>query len=634
MIMKRLFKVSALFILVFLSTFNSYGASGDYYVQSPNFNIKFNVFLVKNQLSYNVTLKDKMVIETSPFVMTVEDENITQLAYIGDHELTKENVSYPWLGLNSTATNKYNGARFALRTKKGTAYTLEIRVFNDAIAFQFEVPGIRYALRTPDEATVFKIPQGSTAWYHDLYMHYEGVHVKKVVDTIPAGQWAAPVVTIKLPDGIGYAAITEANLKSYEGMALQTDGKQGFVMRLAHTQPASYPYVLRYSKEDVAKLAKPAFIVGTITTPWRVVMVASDLNKLVNCDVIHNLNEPVDSNIFPLGNKTAWIKPGRAVWKYLDGGGDGTVENMKKFSKEASELGFEYNILEGFWSKWSDDSIKDLVNYSKQKNVGIFVWVHSKELRDTASRHQLFKRCHDLGIAGFKIDFFDNEGKETIDLYNTIAEEAANLHLLLIFHGANKPTGLDRTWPNIMIYEGVKGMEASKLEDRATHETTIPFTRMLAGPADYSVTHFGDRRKNTTWAHQIATAAIFSAPLITYAATPANILANPAVDMIKSIPAVWDETIVLSPSEIGELAIYAQRKGTTWFLSVINGVAPKSLKIPLSFLSGGTYQAMLVGDDKANSAAVKIENKPIKKSEIINLELGEGGGFIGRFTKK
>jgi len=634
MIMKRLLQVSMLFLLAFLSTFSSYGASGDTYVLSPNGNIKFSVFLVGKQLSYNVTLKDKMVIENSPFVMTVEDENICQLAYIGDHEIFKENVTYPWLGLNATATNKYNGIRIALRTKKGTAYTLEVRAFNDAVAFQFDIPGIRYALRSPDEATVFTFPTGTTAWYHDLNMHYEGVHAKKVVDTIPAGQWAAPVVTVKLPDGIGYAAITEADLKNYEGMALQTNGKRGFVMKLAHTQPPSYPYVLRYSKEDVAKLSKAAFIVGTITTPWRVVMMGSDLNKLVNCDAVHNLCPPVDSNIFPLGNKTDWIKPGRAVWKYLDGGGESTIANMKKFSKEANELGFEYNILEGFWSKWSDDSIRDLVNYSKQKNVGIFVWVHSKELRDTATRHQLFKRCHDLGIAGLKIDFFDNEGKATIDLYNTIAEEAANLHLLLIFHGANKPTGLDRTWPNIMIYEAVKGMEASKLVDRATHETTLPFTRMLAGPADYSVTHFGDRRKNTTWAHQIATAAIFSAPLITYAATPANILANPAVDMIKSIPSVWDETIVLEPSEIGELAIYAQRKGKIWFLSVINGLAPKSLKIPLSFLSGGTYQAMLVSDDKDNPAAVKIENKPIKKSETIDLQLSEGGGFIGRFTKK
>jgi alpha-glucosidase len=157
---------------------------------------------------------------------------------------------------------------------------------------------------------------------------------------------------------------------------------------------------------------------------------------------------------------------------------------------------------------------------------------------------------------------------------------------------------------------------------------------MLAGPADYSVVHLGDRRKNTTWAHQLATAAIFSAPLITYAATPANLLANPAVEMIRSIPSTWDETRVLAPSEIGELAIYAQRKGDTWFLSVINGLIPKKLAIPVSFLGKSSYDVMMISDEKDNSSAVKIENKTIKKSESIDIEMGIGGGYIARFTKK
>src|SRR5688572_22009096 len=130
-------------------------------------------------------------------------------------------------------------------------------------------------------------------------------------------------------------------------------------------------------------------------------------------------------------------------------------------------------------------------------------------------------------------------------------------------------------------------MESSKLADRATHETTIPFTRCLAGPAEYTVMHFGERRKNTTWAHQIASAAILNSPLLTYAASPANILANPAVEVIKHIPAVWDETIVLPQSAIGELAAFARRKGNTWFVAVMNGASPTKLTIPLRFLKTG-----------------------------------------------
>src|SRR5205823_1070746 len=221
----------------------------------------------------------------------------------------------------------------------------------------------------------------------------------------------------------------------------------------------------------------------------------------------------------------------RAVWKYLDGGGEGTVEVMKKFTDGAASLGFEHNILEGFWTKWSDEQIRDLVNYSKKKNVSIWFWKHSKSLRDPKSRDSFFRRCHNLGVAGAKIDFFDHEAKEVIDLYQSILKEAAQYHLLLDFHGANKPTGESRTWPNELTREAVKGMEASRLTDRATHETTIPFTRLLAGPAEYTSMLFGERRRNTTWAHQIASAAILSAPLLTYAANPENILSNPAVDV-------------------------------------------------------------------------------------------------------
>ena len=360
-------------------------------------------------------------------------------------------------------------------------------------------------------------------------------------------------------------------------------------------------------------------------------MIGKNLNTLVNSDVVNNLCPPPDKNIFQGGIKTDWIKPGRAVWKYLDGGGDGSLRTMKEFSRMAGELGFEYNILEGFWSRWPDDSVKALVDYSNKLGVGIIVWKHSKDLRDAQKRNEFFQHLHNLGIAGIKIDFFDHEAKEVIDLYESILKECAALRLSLIFHGANKPTGLARTYPNIMIYEGVKGMEASKLVDRATHETTIPYTRMLAGAADYSVCHFGDRRKNTTWVHQVASAAIYSSTVITYAANPANILSNPCVEMIKSIPSVWDETKVLDHSEIGELVVYAQRKGTTWFLTVMNGLQPKTIKIPLTFLGNGSYSTLKLKDDPGNPASAVVSTSISKTEDVLTLELAAGGGFMTRF---
>ena len=632
---KMLNRISAIFLLSFSLFIIPARAQNDVLVKSPDGKIVFKVFLSGKQLSFSVKMDGHQIIEPSPAVYIIDGKDITSNLTLGKNEIYSVDETYPWYGLHSVATNKCNGSIIWLSQSGAKEnYILESRAFNNAVAFRFIVPGKENLMRKPDESTVFRLPKGSTVWYHDLYMHYEGVHIKKLVDTIPTGQWAAPPMTIKLPGGAGYASITEANLVNYAGMALQTDGKRGFVLRLGHSQPASYPYVLRYTKEDVERLSKIAEVKGTITTPWRVIMVGKDLNTLVNCDAVNNLCPPPDKELFPDGIKSDWIKPGRAVWKYLDGGGDGSLKTMKEFSRMAGELGFEYNVLEGFWSKWPDDSLKALVDYSNKLGVRIIVWKHSKELRDPDERDKFFHHLHDLGVAGIKIDFFDHEAKEVIDLYESIMKETASLKLSLILHGANKPTGLARTWPNILIYEGVKGMEASKLVDRATHETTLPFTRMLAGPADYSVCHFGDRRKNTTWVHQVTTASIYSAPVITYAANPANILSNPCLEMIKSIPSVWDETRVLAPSEIGELAVFAQRKGTAWFLSVMNGLQPRTIKIPLSFLSAGIYNTLILSDNPDNPASAKVTTGTSQAKDILTIELGTGGGFMTRFTQK
>jgi alpha-glucosidase len=176
-------------------------------------------------------------------------------------------------------------------------------------------------------------------------------------------------------------------------------------------------------------------------------------------------------------------------------------------------------------------------------------------------------------------------------------------------------------------------MESSRLRARARHDTTLPFTRYLAGHGDYTPVHFGARRGDTTWAHQIATAAVFDEPLLTYGAHPTNLLANPAVEMIRSIPAVWDETIVLPTSEIGELAAFARRRGDTWFLAILNGPDARTVKVPLSFLGTGEHQALVVHDRKGEPTAVEIENAKARANDSLTIELSSGGGFIARFQR-
>jgi alpha-glucosidase len=167
----------------------------------------------------------------------------------------------------------------------------------------------------------------------------------------------------------------------------------------------------------------------------------------------------------------------------------------------------------------------------------------------------------------------------------------------------------------------------------ARHNTTLPFTRLLAGPADYTPVLFGERRRETSWAHQVASAAVLTSPLLVYAAHPQSLLTNPAVEMIKSIPSVWDETIVLPPSEIGELAAFARRSGDRWFLAVLNGPEARTLRLPLSFLGDGNYRALSIGDRDDDPAAVKREDATVAKDGAIDVRLRAGGGLIARFDR-
>ena len=384
---------------------------------------------------------------------------------------------------------------------------------------------------------------------------------------------------------------------------------------------------MRYGDAEAKRLSAPATITGPITTPWRVVMIGPDLNTLVNSDIITNVSPPPNPKLFPKGINTGWIKPGRAVWKYLDGG-ENTFETIKEFSKEAGELGFEYNVIEGFWHQWSDDQIRELVAYSNERHVKLIVWEFSKQLRDPQKR-----RLHDLGIAGAKIDFFDHEAKEMIDLYQAILRDATESQELVVFHGANKPAGELRTWPNELTREAVQGFEHRTTPAWAPHTATLPFTRLLAGPADFTPMIFGDRRKETSWPNQIASAAILTSPLLTFAANPKSILENPGVDLIKSIPSTWDETIVLPVSEIGEVAAFARRKGDTWFLAIINGPTQKTIHVDLSFLGNGKYQAMVIRDQQDNLAAETIENTTLSRFDSFAIDLRPAGGFIARFSK-
>ena len=584
------------------------------------------------RLRYTVRMGSHTVIEPSGLGIVVDGVNLAEGAEAGRGEPYRVDEQYPWLGVHATAVNRCEGMRIPMtHAATKTSWTVDARACDDGVAFRYVVPGVPGAVRIPDEATTFRLPAGSIVWSHDFEGHYEGVHARREVADIGRGDWAATPVTVKLPGGAGYAALSESAVADYAGMALRGDGKGGFDARLGHEEPISYPFFLRYFPDDIARLAQPARVNGPIVTPWRVVMAGRTLNDLVNGDIVHNLAPPPDPRLFPDGVKTAWIRPGRAVWRYLDEG-ENTFDGSNRFSALAGDLGFEHHVVEGIWQRWTDAQLRELVASARQRHVGIWLWKDSRALATPAEQRAFFDKCRNLGVAGAKIDFFDHEGKEMIDRYQSILREAAGHRIMVNFHGANKPAGESRTWPNELTREAVQGLEHRSMPEWSRHNTTLPFTRFLAGAADYTPIVFGERRKETSWAHQIATAAVFTSPLLVYGAHPESLLKNPAVELIKSLPSVWDKTVVLPQSDIGELAAFARQRGDTWFLAVLNGPAAKPLRVDLGFLGSGRYGALFARDRAADAAALQMDRSIVVRSDSVTMELRSAGGFLGRFV--
>jgi alpha-glucosidase len=603
-------------------------------VASPDGRIELEVLANAERLSFSVRMDGRSVVGPSPVQMSVDGYDLGAGLIYGGVESYELDESYPWHGAHATARNRCRGARVSLTSDLGMIpFTFEVRVFDDGVAYRHVVPGEAGAARVPDERSAFVLPSGTTVWYHDLDGHYESAYEERDVSDVPPGQWAGPPLTFQLPSGQGYGSITEANLVGYAGMALEADGRRGFVVGLGHRQPINWPFELRYGREEAKRLGRAAAITGTITTPWRVVTLGRDLNALVNSDILPNLCPPPDERLFPEGMNTPWVEPGLAVWRYVDGGDD-SFEGLKAFSEMGALLGAKYHIVEGVWRRWSEAQIREIVDLSRKLGIRLLFWKHSRQLRSPEERDGFFALLRDAGVAGAKIDFFDHEGKEDIDLYEDLLRRAAENRMVLNFHGANKPTGRLRTWPNELVREAVRGMESRSLLERARHETILPFTRYLAGPADYTTMVFGERRADTTWAHQIASLATFHSPMLTIAAHPRSVLDNPALEVIKSIAPVWDETIVLPQSRIGRLSAFARRKGEMWMLAVMAGSEGAAFTLPLTFLADGTYEAVQVRDVVGRPAAVSVEHATLARDASLTIEMPQGGGFVARFRPR
>ncbi len=607
---KGVFYLSVLFFFSLMSCVRN-----ECRVTSPDGSLSMELGVREGVLSYRIFKDTTLVLDYSDMCWSVSGIQYgSRVEEIKVQDKSRETVSYEVLGGHAFAEEQYHRVLYKIVSDTFPESFLEVRAFNGGIAFRYLKPGKDTV--SIGDFTEFSLPAETKVWLQGNVRYYEGDYQLYDVSALSEGQLAGPPVVLKYPDQDFYAAITESDLSNFAGMSLEVTEQGTFRSRL-----------------DGATVLS-----GDIHTPWRVVLVGS-LNDLVNNDEITALSDSASPELFE--HSESWLHPGKCVWSWLTGTGV-SFENMKKFSALAGELGIEYNLVDEGWSSWQEGEkdgwalMKELVDYSSERGVKIWAWKAYPDrngipgIQTPERRAAFFQKCKETGIVGLKIDFFDSESQEITKYYQETLEEAARYGLMINFHGCNKPTGLNRSYPNEMCREGIKGYEYGVSTDC---NVTLPFTRLLAGHGDATPLMMNPGQMNgTTMAHQLASAVVYSSPLLCLAAHPEEIAQSPNRDFIVSMPVVWDETVVLPPSEIGELVLFARRSGDVWYVAGMTK-APQDFELALSFLDNKKqYRVLSVMDVAEQPCLTANEEDTVEGGERLAVRMNARGGFVAKIS--
>ena len=607
------------------------------------------------QLTYSVSYRGKPLITQSALRLELAGAHpLGASVQITGQSASEADETYHLItGKISTVRNHYRALRLDTAETGGLQRKLQIeaRAYDDAVAFRYVVPDQRALtdFRLANEDTEFRISKDATT-YALVLPHFRTMYESEYL-RLPASAFANPnglsrKILIGLPllmevPGVAWMAITEADMRDYSAMYLVNPS----------TDWGGHYFQSRLAPGDDPSLA----VSGPLPhhSPWRIVMVAGTPGKLIESNVITSLNP--ESAI----KDTSWIHPGLAAWDWWSGSinRDGkaafTTETMKYYVDFAATEGLPYMLIDAGWSAPNDITqmngkvdVPEIVRYAASKNVKVWIWLTYRLAE--AQMAEAFPLYEKWGVAGLKIDFVERDDQRGIQFYYRAAEEAAAHHLLLDFHGATKPTGMDRTYPNILGYEAVLGMEQSRagMRDNPEHRVTLPFTRMLTGRMDYTPGGFDNVTRDAftprvphpqvmgTRAQQLAMYAIYEAPFQMVSDTPRAYRDQPAFDFIKHCPTTWDETHVLN-GEPGEYVTIARRNGDDWFLGSMTNWNARNMKIPLDFLGSGQYTAVIYAD--ADDAAQSPKNVSIRRQVVtstmsLKVALAPGGGYAVRFV--
>jgi len=622
--MKRFYKTILFFAITIVNIAFAQGKPV-YTLTSPDGNYQFvcyqkNINDSSKALYYMVSYKNVWVVSES--VMDLQlDNNLSQRAmaipidkkpYWFDDLIIKgsdtnvvNNTWNPVYGERSEVKDQYNSLELRMEKEDNIIYkiNLQVRAYNEGVAFRFFFPenekGTYY--RIMSENTEFTLPAGTQAWHHSW--------AQAPYRLLPLKDWpdeSERPLTLQLPNG-WYACLLEAQMTDYARTKF----------KLSNTKPNTI----------VTSMYTPADLISPFATPWRAIMVAENAGGLIqNGAFILNLNDP--SKI----KNADWVKPGK-IMRVMTQTTKDAFENIDF----AASHGLQYILFDWKWYgpafSFSSDATKvaipdfdlpAIIKYGKGKGIGVWLYVNQQAL--LAQSDSLFKVYHDWDVKGVKFGFVQAGSHRWTTWIEDMFRKAAKNKIMVNVHDDWRPTGEQRTWPNLMTAEGIRGNE--EMPD-ATHNTILPFTRFMAGAADYTICYY-DNRIKTTHAHQLALAAIYYSPIQTlfWYDKPSMSNNEPELGFWKAIPTSWDETKVLQGSP-GEYITTARRSGEDWFVGTITNNNARQLKMDFSFLpKGKKYAATIYSDDDKVSTKTKVGLKKmiITSQTILNINLKPSGG--------
>ena len=610
-------------------------------------------YVAGERLYYRVTYKGAPVLADSPLGLDLAGAAALDhdLEVVGSEKRSNDSTWENAFGAKRTVPDKYNELVVSLREKSAPNRRMDVvlRAYDEGVAFRYVLPKQEAIgeFTVAAETTGFYFAQDASAFALNLGRwdtSNEGEYLRTpLADIKPASLVNLPLL-VEMPGAGLYAALLEADLTDYAG--LYVGGVAGVPNALA----------ARLSVAPRRRFDQPVKGVTPKATPWRVLMVGPDPGRFIERSyIILDLSAPCAIA------DTSWIKPGKAAWDWWSGSyatgvafkpGMNTA-TMKHYIDFAARHKFEYMLVDAGWAPMSEDGrIEDILKYrpevdvpaiiayGRSKGVATLLWVEWQALgRHMDEAMALFEKW---GAAGIKVDYMNRDDQDMVDYYDKVVRTAAGHRLVVDFHGAYKPTGLRRTYPNLLTREGVMGLEYSKWSDRITpeYDVTIPFTRMLAGPMDYTPGAMRNAARGKfeardiapmaqgTRAHQLAMYVVYESPLVMVSDYPEAYEGQPGLEFIEKVPTVWDDTKVVG-GEPAKFVAIARRKGVVWWIGAMTNWDARELELPLDFLGAGEYEATVYSDGPgaaAEATSTEVAKRTVKAGDRITLKLAPGGG--------